>query len=96
MKEPARLDAVCLAGETLGFALDKFHETDALADAALEAVAEFSCRTRLWDDEDGREIMAELTRRSEAAEGCRAHAREKLLWEFCRVVDEAQDNDIAG
>ena len=73
MKTPPLLTAERLAAENLGFAQEEFHAADALADAALEAVADFCGRMKAWRTEEV-QILAELNARAEAAESRRLDA----------------------
>ena len=84
--------AAVLRERSLSFWQQEFHEADALADAALEAVADFACQARFSRKADV-EAFAVLNRKAHEAEQRRQQARHKLLLEFCEAVKAATSEE---
>ncbi len=79
------LSAGMVRDRSLTFAQVAFHEKEAMADAALEALAEFSCHAKLWRKEDAA-AMATLQTRANDAEHHRHQAHARLVWEFAESI----------
>ena len=80
--------AAVVRERSLSFWQQEFHEADALADAAVEAVADFACQARFSCQADV-EAFAVLNQRAFEAEQRRRQCRLKLLHEFCEAVKAA-------
>lgn len=89
MKTPFRklgsLSAAIVRDRSLTFAQVEFHAAEAIADKALEALAEFSCHAKLWRKEDAA-AMATLKARAHEAEQRRHQMHARLVWEFAESI----------
>ena len=69
-------------------ARDRYFSAMAVADVALEELADFGSQVVLWGEDEHR-YLAELQRREENAEKDRQSAHDRLLYCFCEYLKTA-------
>ena len=77
-----------LAARSYAHARDDYFTAMAVADVALEELADYGSQVVLWGEDEHR-YLAELQRREEVAEKGRQSARDRLLYCFCEYLKTA-------